>query len=99
MKDLIISLNGDVKFTHISYKDTLKAINDGVDLIVTPNIQFFNYQYIVKGYRVTARTEQALICLNSLINSKRVRPAQNAANMLLSNCFADLGIIIENEME
>jgi hypothetical protein len=92
-KILIVSLDDDIEFTHISYNATEKAVKQGVEKIVTPQIHFFSNYYVAKGYKVYARDSKIEICLNDMIERKEVRAAQNASSMLLSNCFA---IIPEN---
>lgn len=98
MKVLIISLDDDIEFTHISYNSTMQAIKNNVELIITPNIEFFSTAYIDGryGYKVIVRNETNSICLNNLLKTKRVRVAQNASKMLLNGVFEDLGIIVDN---
>lgn len=94
MKTLIILLNDDKNFTHISYNSTKKAINNEVDIIITPNVEFFSTAYINK-YNVYVYDGENYICLNELVENKRVRYTQNASKMLLCGVFTDLGIHVE----
>ncbi len=89
MKKLIISLDDDIQFTHLSYNSTYKAIQDNLEYIVTPCLVFFSTVYTCQRYeyQVYARNKKAEICLNDLMSKKEVRMAQSAFGMLLSGCF------------
>lgn len=89
MKTLIISLDDDIQFTHISYNATQKAIHDGLPLIITPIVTFFNTSYTCEkyGYQVYARNKDKEICLNDLMLKKEIRLIHNVCSMLLSGVF------------
>jgi hypothetical protein len=83
-KKLIISLDDDIEFTHVSYNATWNAVNQGVETIITPCTTFFdNFWIISKGYQVYARNKDKEICLNDM----DIKLSRNAATMLLSGCF------------
>jgi hypothetical protein len=85
-KELIICLDDSMKFTHKSHNSTIIAVWNDVDKIITPCAEFFSHYY-TKRYMVYAITKDEKICLNEMILKNMVRPAQNAAAMLLSGCF------------
>jgi hypothetical protein len=82
-KTLIISLDDDIEFTHLSYNATYKAINQGVENIITPCTTFFSYFGMGKGYQVYARNKDKEICLNNM----DIKLSKNASTMLLCGCF------------
>jgi hypothetical protein len=87
-KKIIISLDDDIEFTHVSYNATYKAVNQGVEIIITPCTTFFDIFWIInKGYQVYTRNRKSEICLNDMFLKKEIRFAQNTASMLLSGCF------------
>jgi len=104
MNKLIILLDGKKEdYTHISHDETVLALKNNIELIITPNTTFFSTLYIpysdneptkhnFTNYMVYVKQRNKEICLNELYKKGKIRYAQNAEKILMSGAFSDLGI-------
>ena len=76
-----------------SYSQVIKAIKRGDESIITHCVNFFDFQYLKKGYEVTAYNSHGYVSLSGLLDNdgtytnKEIRIQHNAMNMLIAGAF------------
>lgn len=83
--DFIIDLKDLGRYTHLGLKETAKAISEGVEYIITPQILFVNTA-ISKGYNVYMVNDQKHTNINML---SRLNDNKNPYDLLLDEIISD----------